>query len=102
MGLSGRRAGWGKVPAQVGLAACACTNSRVKVILRVMKVQPDEAEERLPEYEFDYQEAKPNRFALAEQQRVVILEPDVAEYFHNSEAVNRVLRALIEVMPRAA
>ncbi len=52
------------------------------------------------EYEFDYQKAKPNRFALTEWQRVVILEPVVAAYFHDSEAVKRVLRALIEVMPR--
>lgn len=56
----------------------------------------------LPEYEFDYRKAKPNRFVLTEQQRVVILEPDVAEYFQDSEAVNRVLRALIEAMPRPA
>lgn len=61
----------------------------------------DELDDLLPEYEFDYKKAKPNRFALKEQQRVVILEPDVAEYFHDSEVVNRVLRALIEVMPRA-
>jgi len=60
----------------------------------------DELDDLLPEYEFDYKKAKPNRFALTEQQRVVILEPDVAEYFRDSEAVNRVLRALIEVMPR--
>ncbi len=53
------------------------------------------------EYEFDYRKAKPNRFALKDQERVVILEPDVAEYFQDSEAVNRVLRALIETMPRA-
>ena len=55
----------------------------------------------LPEYELDYRKAKPNRFAVADQQRVVILEPDVAEYFHDSESVNRVLRALIEVLPKA-
>ncbi len=53
------------------------------------------------EYEFDYRKARPNRFALKDQERVVILEPDVAEYFHDSDAVNRVLRALIETMPRA-
>ena len=61
----------------------------------------DEHDDLLPEYEFDYKKAKPNRFALTEQQRVVILEPDVAEYFHDSEAVNRVLRTFIKVMPRA-
>lgn len=50
----------------------------------------------LPEYEFDYRKAKANRFALAERQRIVILEAGVAEHFHDSESVNRVLRMLIE------
>ena len=31
---------------------------------------------------------------------VVVLDPDVAEAFASSEAVNRALRALLEVMPR--
>jgi hypothetical protein len=53
----------------------------------------------LPEYNFDYGLAKPNRFAVSEQERVVILDPDVAEVFTSSEAVNRVLRALIDAMP---
>jgi hypothetical protein len=61
-----------------------------------------ESDDLLEEYEFDYQKAKPNRFALKDQGLVIILEPDVAEYFHDSESVNLVLRALIEVMPRAA
>ncbi len=60
----------------------------------------DEVDGPLPEYDFIYGKAKPNRFALMEQQRVVILESDVAEYFRDSEAVNRVLRALIEAMPQ--
>lgn len=60
-----------------------------------------ESDDLSAEYEFDYRKARPNRFALKDQERVVILEPDVAEYFHDSDAVNRVLRALIETMPRA-
>ncbi|MBP9502467.1 MAG: hypothetical protein KBF17_09935 [Candidatus Promineofilum sp.] len=62
----------------------------------------EEGNDLLPEYKFDYSKAKPNRFALMEDQRIVILEPDVAEYFYDSETVNRVLRALIEAMPKAA
>lgn len=62
----------------------------------------EENDDLLAEYEFDYQQAKPNRFVLESQQRVVILEPEVAAYFQNSETVNRVLRALIDTMPRAA
>jgi len=56
----------------------------------------------LPEYNFDYGRAKPNRFAVGEQERVIILDPDVAEVFTNSEVVNRVLRALIDTMPATA
>lgn len=53
------------------------------------------------EYSFDYAKAKPNRFAaaFADEQVIVILDPDVAAVFHNSTEVNRVLRALIETMP---
>ena len=56
----------------------------------------------LPEYEFDYSKAKPNRFALKDNQRVIVLDPDVAEYFADSESVNRVLRAIIGSMPQTA
>ncbi len=58
----------------------------------------------LNEYSFDYTKAKPNRFAeiLSDEQVVVILDPDVAAVFHNSNEVNRVLRALIETMPHPA
>jgi hypothetical protein len=56
----------------------------------------------LPEYNFDYRKAKPNRFALSEDQRVIVLDPDVAEYFQDSESVNRILRALIGNMPQVA
>ncbi len=55
----------------------------------------------LPEYDFDYRKAKPNRFALGEDQRVIILDSDIAEYFKDSESVNRILRALIGNMPQA-
>ncbi len=69
------------------------------------KTRPDEennVDDLRPEYKFDYRNAKSNRFALTEQQRVVILEADEAEHFHDSESVNQVLRALIGAMPRAA
>ncbi|MCO5184456.1 MAG: hypothetical protein M9941_01845 [Anaerolineae bacterium] len=57
-------------------------------------------DELLPEYSFDYRKAKPNRFVLKENQQVVILDPDVAAHFRDSESVNRVLRALITTMPQ--
>jgi hypothetical protein len=58
-------------------------------------------DELLAEYQFDYQKAKPNRFATqAEKQplTVVVLDEDVAQVFKTPESVNKVLRALIESM----
>jgi hypothetical protein len=74
--------------------------------VRIMKKMPisnnneTENDDMLPEYDFDYRKAKPNRFALKENQQVVILDPYVAEYFKDSESVNRVLRAIITNMPQ--
>jgi len=55
----------------------------------------------LPEYDFDYRQARPNRFApgIEEGSLIVVLEPDIAHVFKTSESVKTVLRALIAVMP---
>ncbi len=55
----------------------------------------------LPEYQFDYSKAKPNRFAnrAKENRLVVLLDPDVAAVFTTPESVNKVLRALITALP---
>jgi len=55
-----------------------------------------------PEYEFDYRQARPNRFAeRGDQERLVVaLDPDVSKVFTTPESVNTVLRALIEAMPK--
>jgi hypothetical protein len=60
------------------------------------------SDELQAEYRFDYSKAKPNRFASrVDPTRVVVaLDPDVAEVFADADAVNKVLRALIEAMPR--
>ena len=57
----------------------------------------------LPEYRFDYQKAKPNRFAArnaTQNLTVVVLDEDVAQVFTTPESVNKVLRALIKAMPQ--
>ncbi|MEO6725751.1 MAG: hypothetical protein ABIP14_10700 [Blastocatellia bacterium] len=61
-------------------------------------------DEMLPEYDFDYSKAKPNRFAgrIDKSHVVVALDPDVAKIFSNSESVNNILRALIAAMPRVS
>lgn len=53
------------------------------------------------EYRFDYSKAKANRFAgrLGVQPVVVLLEPDVAEVFQDSAAVNAVLRSIVKALP---
>ena len=58
----------------------------------------------LPEYDFDYTKAKPNRFATRVNQpllKVVVLDEDVAQVFTTPESVNKVLRGLIESMPHS-
>jgi hypothetical protein len=66
--------------------------------------------EILPEYRFDYRKAKPNRFAPREDAiddaiedaiKTVKLDADVAAVFTTDEAVNTILRALIQSMPPA-
>jgi hypothetical protein len=68
------------------------------------KDQPDEvADDMMPEYRFNYDKARPNRFAeqMGKDSVVVVLEPDVAQVFKTPESVNEVLRALIATMPSA-
>ena len=64
--------------------------------------RPKVSEELRPEYEFDYQTARPNRFAgrLDPDRCVVVLDPDVARVFTTPESVNAALRALIEIVPQ--
>ncbi len=59
------------------------------------------SDDMLPEYKFDYRKARPNRFAerIYQNQRVVMLDQDIAKVFTTSESVNNVLRALIMTMP---
>jgi len=53
------------------------------------------------EYRFDYAKAKRNRFAdrIKPGALAIILDPDVAEVLHPSEAVNTLLRSVISTMP---
>jgi len=58
-------------------------------------------DELLPEYRFDYSKAKPNRFAQRGATiKTVKLDADVAAVFTTEEAVNTILRALIQSMPQ--
>ena len=59
-------------------------------------------DELLPEYNFDYQKARPNRFAAQGKEKsvTVTLEPDVAKFFKTSKAVNKELRTLLSTTPK--
>jgi len=63
--------------------------------------KPEKVEEMAVEYHFDYQKAKPNRFAekMETEPLIVMIEPDVAEVFKTPEQINKALRALISAMP---
>ncbi len=54
------------------------------------------------EYDFDYSQSRPNRFAsrMGENVVAVVLEADVAQVFDSSESVNRLLRSVISALPR--
>jgi hypothetical protein len=53
-------------------------------------------EDMLPEYHFDYREARPNRFAadVEEGSMVIVLEPDISRAFRSPESVKAILRAI--------
>ena len=53
------------------------------------------------EYRVDYSKSKPNRFAakLKKGGRLVVLDPEIADVFHDSEDVNKALRAIVAAMP---
>lgn len=62
------------------------------------------ANELRPEYDFDYGQSRPNRFAsrMTGPVLAVVLEPDVAAVFDTSESVNRMLRSVISAIPKSS
>ncbi len=65
------------------------------------KSSQTEADDLLPEYSFDYGQARPNRFAsqISQERLIVQIDPDVSEIFSTPEAVNTALRALVAAIP---
>ncbi len=58
------------------------------------------SDELRPEYDFDYSKAVRGKYykrLLSEGANVVMLEPDVAKAFTNSDAVNEALRSLLDL-----
>ncbi len=68
-----------------------------------MKKKAEDAVDDLrPEYDFGRMDGTRGRYAAryAEGSNIVRLEPDVAELFPDSDAVNRALRALADIARR--
>lgn len=72
---------------------------------RAMKEPTDsartaETDELREHYDFDYNKAKPNRFAerVGQDSVMVVLEPDVAAIFPTTESVNDTLRAIAALL----
>ncbi len=68
-------------------------------------IESSKTDQMLPEYDFDYKKARPNRFASMtneEKNRLIILDPDIAGIFNTSESVNKVLMAIIASIHRSA
>lgn len=62
---------------------------------------PDSSDDLRAEYDLDYTQSRPNRFASRRSGSVVavVLEPDVAAVFGTAASVNRALRAAISSLP---
>ncbi len=57
-------------------------------------------DELRPEYNFDYSKAVRGKYhnrLIEEGSNVVVLDPDIAEVFHDSASVNKVLRSVLEL-----
>ena len=68
-------------------------------------MNPEELEDDLrPEYDFDFSKAVRGKYyqQYIESTNVVVLDPDIAAAFQNSEAVNQALRAMLRFTEQAA
>jgi len=77
-------------------------NEKTMKKARASKTRKNVDSEMRPEYRFDYRKGRPNRFASRanDEALIVLVDPDIAEVFPNSESVNRALRALISALPK--
>jgi len=53
--------------------------------------------------EYDFSGARPNKYAkkYAQGTNIVLIEPDLFQYFPDSESVNNALRALVSIIPKS-
>jgi hypothetical protein len=61
---------------------------------------PDPSDDLRPEYDLDFSAGERGRYykrLLKEGSNIVVLEPDIAEAFPDSAAVNNALRSLLDI-----
>lgn len=53
--------------------------------------------------EYDFSNARPNKYAkkYTKGTNIVLIEPDLIEFFPDSESVNTALRALVSIFPKS-
>jgi len=53
--------------------------------------------------EYDFSNVRPNKYVkkYAEGTNLVFIEPDLIEFFPDSESVNSALRALVSIFPKS-
>lgn len=69
------------------------------LLMREKPMNSEQSEDELrPEYDFDFSKAVRGKYyrQVTESSNVIVLEPDVAAVFKNSEAVNEALRAMLK------
>lgn len=69
---------------------------------KTKKTSREHADDLRPEYAFDYSKARPNPYAARLKGRAVavVLEPDVAAAFPDSQSANTALRSVVSAVPR--
>jgi hypothetical protein len=61
------------------------------------------SDELAKSYDFDYAKAKPNRFARAQKdQMVVLLDKEFTSFFRSPDEVTNALRSLIHAFPASS
>jgi hypothetical protein len=64
---------------------------------RASKIKTKRGERMLDEYDFSQGVRGKYAKRMAEGSNIIILSPDVAEFFPNSESVNAALRAIVDI-----
>jgi hypothetical protein len=69
---------------------------------KAAKTSREYSDDLRAEYSFDYSKAKKNPYAARLEGRTVavVLDPDVADAFPSSKAVNTLLRSIVAAVPR--